>query len=143
MRYWFDERSEAFKLMQKNSEHLTYSQMNSILDSMQDDWLDLTFVFTKTSSGFNTTVQDNKLGKTISLNKLSVIAYDYYMKKLNELSLERMKNDENIIDEQIKKIRQILYSNHDDNEGLNVYDRQRKIDTFHYPTSQRVTTIAQ
>jgi hypothetical protein len=74
----FIERDYYKNLMIANSELLTESQIDSILDTSFHTWVDLTFKFFDNGSIM---IIDNDTDLQVPLSELHGAAYDYYVKQ--------------------------------------------------------------
>jgi hypothetical protein len=74
----FIERDFYKNLMVSNSEEITESQIEKILDHADNYWLDLTFKFYDNGS---MVIIDNHTELQLSLQDLSGAAYDFYVRQ--------------------------------------------------------------
>jgi hypothetical protein len=74
----FIERDYYKKLMMTNSELLTESQIEKILDTASYTWDDLTFKFFENGSMI---IMDNDTDLQMPLSELNGAAYDFYVKQ--------------------------------------------------------------
>ncbi|GMX64457.1 hypothetical protein Elgi_37260 [Paenibacillus elgii] len=96
----FIERDYVFNNVKKNKNYITDEEINSMLDSMDLQWIDYTFKFLPKSSGWMIIVIDNDTNNRIEIDELDGFAYDFYIRNFAELSLDRAR----------KQIREKLYS---------------------------------
>ncbi|MCS7459345.1 hypothetical protein N0M98_04265 [Paenibacillus doosanensis] len=74
----FIERDYYRMMMVNNSDHLTDSQIDKILDAADTTWSDLTFKFYDNGS---LVIIDNHTELSIPLHSLKGAAYDFYVKQ--------------------------------------------------------------
>ncbi|PZE22186.1 hypothetical protein CBW46_004835 [Paenibacillus xerothermodurans] len=74
----FIERDYYKHLMMTNSEEMTESQIDKILDTTSYTWADLTFKFFENGS---MTIIDNHTDLQLSLSDLRGAAYDFYVRQ--------------------------------------------------------------
>ncbi|MCM3274199.1 hypothetical protein [Paenibacillus elgii] len=92
------ERDYVFNTVKKSKNYITDEEINSMLVSMQ--WVDYTFKFLPKSSGWITVVIDNDTNNRVEIDELNGFAYDFYIRNVTELSVDRAR----------KQIREKLYS---------------------------------
>ncbi|WP_039793670.1 hypothetical protein [Paenibacillus elgii] len=96
----FIERDYVFNTVKKSKNYITDEEINSMLDSMELQWVDYTFKFVPKSSGWMTVVIDNDTNNRVEIDELNGFAYDFYIRNIAELSVDRAR----------KQIREKLYS---------------------------------
>jgi hypothetical protein len=98
----FIERDALKAKMMDSSVYINEQQIDSMLDE-RNDWCDLTFGFTPHGSGWKTGIYDNNIESEVTIDDLLPVAYDWYIKKVEEMSVDKGKLA-------IQKIRELLYA---------------------------------
>lgn len=96
----FIERDYVFNSVKKSKNYITEEEINNMLDSTELQWVDYTFKFLPKSSGWVIIVIDNDTNNRIEIDELDGFAYDFYIRNIAELSVDRAR----------KQIREKLYS---------------------------------
>lgn len=86
----FIERNFLFKKIMLNSESITESLANELLDDMKCTFADYTFYFIPIGTGWRTEIKDNDSGMRVSLSDITGFANDFYIKQLIELTKNKL-----------------------------------------------------
>ncbi|MCR8641488.1 hypothetical protein NV379_02350 [Paenibacillus sp. N1-5-1-14] len=84
------ERDYMFKKIKNNSEYIADDQINKLLD--EHSWCDLTFRFIEKVTGYKIIVLDNDTGTEVAIDDLNRVAYDFMIRNVESLSVQRAKN---------------------------------------------------
>jgi hypothetical protein len=83
----FIERDYFRKVMLENSEYMSEQQMESVLDAVGRDWVDLTFKFFDNGSLL---IVDNYTDLPVPLHSLKGASYDFYVKQRIKMIKENL-----------------------------------------------------
>jgi hypothetical protein len=97
----FIERDYMCNIIKSISQYITNYEIQLELDKHQ--WSDLTFKFVPIGSGWKTVIIDNDTNETIAVDDLNPLAYDYYIKEVEKMSVNKAKIE-------MQKIRELLYA---------------------------------
>lgn len=86
-RFRFIERDYLHDKMKNSTTYITDEQINNYLNEIQTD--DLTFIFLSKTTGFHSEVFCNITEQYTTLDSLNSFAFDFYLKKVKELSYEK------------------------------------------------------
>jgi hypothetical protein len=86
----FIERDYLFKKIMLNSEAITESMANELLDDMKCPFADYTFYFIPIGAGWRTEIKDNDSGMLVSVANITGFANDFYIKQLIELTKNKL-----------------------------------------------------
>lgn len=134
LRIRFVERDYLFNLEKSTSKYITDEQIYDEIDK-QPNLCDITFIFIGHRCGFATRIIDNNTNTKISLDDLNLVAFDFYIKQTELISIMQEKarkafkaeqEIEQRVDKCIKKIKDILYK----------WDDERKVKSNKFQTAQ-------